>query len=415
MRLFHNFLKENTTNIDNALSRSLRNEIKKRNGKVYQIGGAVRDELIGKVSKDLDLLVTGLGTDELENLLSKHGKVDSVGKSFGILKFLPFGQKGEPLDISVPRVDVQSTGGGHKDFEVKLGKDISLEQDQLRRDFWMNAIAKDVETGEVFDIDGKGQFDIDNKQISVINPKAFEDDPLRMLRAIQFASRFEFSIERKTMKEIKANAKRISTVSAERFNEEFKKMFEKSNKPSLGLDLLYETGIMSHIFSRAKKKQEMNIVVDRLNKESYATFLAIMLMGYGKSAPAIASQKLRISNEVKSNVKAVIDYMIEKPKGNLEIINFISNKSETDIKNVDSFIEATKGVTLSYVLNSMKRSGLPTSLKELPIKGTDVMRLGLRGSDIGDALKYALEFSINTNVTKKDGLLKAIDKKYSKR
>ena len=415
MRLFHNFLKENTTNIDNALSRSLRNEIKKRNGKVYQIGGAVRDELIGKVSKDLDLLVTGLGTDELENLLSKHGKVDSVGKSFGILKFLPFGQKGEPLDISVPRVDVQSTGGGHKDFEVKLGKDISLEQDQLRRDFWMNAIAKDVETGEVFDIDGKGQFDIDNKQISVINPKAFEDDPLRMLRAIQFASRFEFSIERKTMKEIKVNAKRISTVSAERFNEEFKKMFEKSNKPSLGLDLLYETGIMSHIFSRAKKKQEMNIVVDRLNKESYATFLAIMLMGYGKSAPAIASQKLRISNEVKSNVKAVIDYMIEKPKGNLEIINFISNKSETDIKNVDSFIEATKGITLSYVLNSMKRSGLPTSLKELPIKGTDVMRLGLRGSDIGDALKYALEFSINTNVTKKDGLLKAIDKKYSKR
>jgi len=217
------------------------------------------------------------------------------------------------------------------------------------------------------------------------------------------------------MKEIKANARAISTVSAERFNEEFKKMFEKSNKPSLGLDLLYETGIMSHIFSRVKKKQEMNIVVDRLNKESYATFLAIMLMSYGKSAPAIASQKLRISNEVKSNVNAVIDYMIEKPKGNLEIINFISNKSETDIKNVDSFIEATKGVTLSYVLNSMKRSGLPTSLKELPIKGTDVMLLGLRGSDIGDALKYALEFSINTNVTKKDGLLKAIDKKYSKR
>ena len=148
------------------------------------------------------------------------------------------------------------------DMKLKLGKDISLEQDQLRRDFWMNAIAKDVETGEVFDIDGKGQFDIDNKQISVINPKAFEDDPLRMLRAIQFPSRFEFNIERKTMKEIKANARAISTVSAERFNEEFKKMFEKSNKPSLGLDLLYETGIMSHIFSRAKKKQEMNIVVD---------------------------------------------------------------------------------------------------------------------------------------------------------
>ena len=216
MRKFKNYIIE--SNVSHALKPEVKSAIKTAGGKIYQIGGAVRDEMLGKISKDLDLLVVGLELDELSKLISKFGRVDAVGKSFGILKFLPFGQKGEPLDISVPRVDVQSTGGGHKDFEVKLGKDISLEQDQLRRDFWMNAIAKDVETGEVFDIDGKGQFDIDNKQISVINPKAFEDDPLRMLRAIQFASRFEFSIERKTMKEIKTNAKRISTVSAERFN-----------------------------------------------------------------------------------------------------------------------------------------------------------------------------------------------------
>ena len=153
---FSSFLTETAQKINTVLSTALRSEIKQRNGKVYQIGGAVRDELIGKVSKDLDLLVTGIETDELQDILSNHGKVDAVGKSFGILKFQPKGQTGEPLDISVPRVDVQSTGAGHKDFEVQLGKNISLEQDQLRRDFWMNAIAKDIETGEMHDIEVKG-------------------------------------------------------------------------------------------------------------------------------------------------------------------------------------------------------------------------------------------------------------------
>ena len=142
----------------------------------------------------------------------------------------------------------------NKDFEIKLGKNISLEQDQLRRDFWMNAIAKDVETGEMHDIKGKGQFDIDNKQISVINPKAFEDDPLRMLRAVQFASRFGFTIEPETMKEIKTNVDTIKTVSAERFQEEFKKLFEKSETPSTGVELLHQTGIMERIFPKAKNE-----------------------------------------------------------------------------------------------------------------------------------------------------------------
>ena len=88
---FSSFINEATQKISDVLTASLRKEIKSKGGKVYQIGGAVRDELIGKVSKDLDLLVTGIETDELQDLLSQHGKVDAVGKSFGILKFQPTG------------------------------------------------------------------------------------------------------------------------------------------------------------------------------------------------------------------------------------------------------------------------------------------------------------------------------------
>ena len=290
---FSTFFNESSQQINTALSTSLRKELKSNGGKIYQIGGAVRDELIGKVSKDLDILITGIETDELQNLLSKHGKVDAVGKSFGVLKFQPTGQTGEPLDISVPRVDVQSTGSGHKDFEIKLGKNISLEQDQLRRDFWMNAIAKDIETGEMHDIEGKGQFDIENKQISVINPQAFDDDPLRMMRAIQFAARFGFKIEPETMNEIKKNADKISTISAERFQEEFRKMFEKGT-PSIGIQLMFDSGIGKHVIPELR---EINPIMDSIDKGAFPAFLAVLFMSYGSRAGDVAQQTMKLSND----------------------------------------------------------------------------------------------------------------------
>lgn len=400
---FSSFLTETAQKINTVLSTALRSEIKQRNGKVYQIGGAVRDELIGKVSKDLDLLVTGIETDELQDILSNHGKVDAVGKSFGILKFQPKGQTGEPLDISVPRVDVQSTGAGHKDFEVQLGKNISLEQDQLRRDFWMNAIAKDIETGEMHDIEGKGQFDIENKQISVINPQAFDDDPLRMLRAIQFASRFGFSIEPKTMKEIKKNADKIKTISAERFQEEFRKMFEKSDKPSVGIQLLFDTGIAKHVIPRLK---EVDDTVDKLDKKAFPAFLAILFKDYMHNAGETAQKVFKLSNADRVSVQSVID--MDKNLKNLKdpifIVRFMRNKSEQELMNVDEYLK-TKGTrTISDFVNEMRRRRIPTNLKELGVNGRDMMREGLRGAMIGDALQWMLEFAVRTGKTEK-GLL----------
>ena len=82
------------------LTDELRRDIKSKGGKIYQIGGAVRDEFLGKVSKDLDLIIAGIDIDDLQKILNQHGKVNLVGKSFGVLKFNPFGQEGEPVDMA---------------------------------------------------------------------------------------------------------------------------------------------------------------------------------------------------------------------------------------------------------------------------------------------------------------------------
>ena len=378
------------------LTDELRRDIKSKGGKIYQIGGAVRDEFLGKVSKDLDLIIAGIDIDDLQKILNQHGKVNLVGKSFGVLKFNPFGQEGEPVDIVVPRIEV-STGEGHKDFEVRLGKDITLEEEQLRRDFWMNAIAKDIETGEIIDIGGKGQLDIKNKQISVINPKAFEDDPLRMLRAVQFASRFNFKIEDETMKEIKKNAAKIKTVSNDRYQEEFRKMFEKSSKPTVGVKLLIETGLMNHIFSKGK----VNSLMDKLSKDTFPTFLA--LFGEGSSGSEIQNV-MKLSNKDANIVQAVMDFQ-KINLDDLNVVKFLSKvKDKKDvIRNIDALQKAKGQTTLSEQLKSMK--GKPTSLKELAVTGKDLLDEGISGRKIGEILNYLLELAVKTGKNDKEFLL----------
>ena len=156
MKTFKGYLTEDALNL--ALPTDARSAIIDAGGKIYQVGGAVRDEMLGKVSKDLDLLVVGVELKDLARTLTRFGKTNLVGKAFGIIRFTPKGSD-EVIDISVPRIDSKSTGKGHKDFEVKLGMGITLQQDQLRRDFWMNAMARNIETGELHDIEGKGRVD----------------------------------------------------------------------------------------------------------------------------------------------------------------------------------------------------------------------------------------------------------------
>lgn len=219
-----------------------------KHGRIYEVGGAVRDKLLyGDIStKDRDYIVTGIPYQELSKLLRNFGRVDLVGRSFGVIKFTQtIKDKPYTFDITLPRKE-HSTGIGHKDFEVDFDPNIKIEEDLLRRDFTINAMALALDDLNLVDpLNGKA--DLENKQIKMVYPASFIDDPLRMLRAVQFSARFKFMIEPETYKAMREHAHLIESVSAERISEELNKLLELSDQPSDGFRLMQTTGLLKYI------------------------------------------------------------------------------------------------------------------------------------------------------------------------
>jgi len=149
---------------------------------------------------------------------------------------------GLTVDLALPRRE-RSTGHGHRDFEVQSGPDIPLEDDLARRDFRMNMIARALPGGELVDPYG-GEPDIRARRIDILTPVAFDEDPLRMLRAAQFAARFGYEPTPATSEAMRAAAPLVRTVAPERIHDELQKLFALAPKPSVGLRLLEETGVL---------------------------------------------------------------------------------------------------------------------------------------------------------------------------
>lgn len=219
-------------------------------GSVYEVGGCVRDSLLSRdvPAKDRDYLVTGIPLDDLVSMLRKHGRVDLVGKSFGVIKFTARNNGSGPyptVDIALPRREY-STGVAHRDFEVDFDYMIPVEADLRRRDFTINAMARDLATGEYVD-PFNGRIDLDNRILRMIDPSNFEEDPLRILRGIQFAARFDLTIEENTLAAMRNSVDLIKTVTAERISEELNKLLTRSEKPSYGFRLMREIGLLKII------------------------------------------------------------------------------------------------------------------------------------------------------------------------
>lgn len=221
-----------------------------REGRIFEVGGCVRDSLLNHSfqHKDHDYLIQGIPFERLRTILKRYGRVDLVGRSFGVIKFTDFSQKNREaatVDISLPRSE-KSTGSGHTEFEVDFDHNLPVEDDLKRRDFTINAIARELHGESLID-PFDGQTDLKNKIIRMVSPESFSEDPLRMMRAIQFAARFEFEIEPVTYQSLKDNVDLIDTISNERIAEELNKMLCLAAQPSIGLRLMQDSGLLDKI------------------------------------------------------------------------------------------------------------------------------------------------------------------------
>ncbi len=223
-------------------------------GRALIVGGWVRDRVRGRPSKDIDLEVFGIPEEQLPGLLGKFGRVETVGQSFAVYKVVgqgsSEGQGFSPatIDVALPRRDSRK-GRGHRGFEVAGDPAMSFEDAARRRDFTINAISWDPLTDEYIDpFDGRN--DLDRRLLRAVDESTFADDSLRVLRAVQFAARFEFTLDHATADLCRRIP--LDDLPAERVWGEFEKLLTQAWRPSIGFALALDLGIIDRLLPELK-------------------------------------------------------------------------------------------------------------------------------------------------------------------
>jgi tRNA nucleotidyltransferase (CCA-adding enzyme) len=210
-------------------------------GRALVVGGWVRDRLLQRPSKDVDIEVFGVDADTLHALLKNLGRAEPVGNSFPVFKVAGFA--GEAIDVALPRRESKA-GRGHRGFVVEGDPTMSIADAARRRDFTVNAIAWDPLTGDYEDpFDGRD--DLSRRVLRAVDPATFGDDSLRVLRALQFAARFEFALDPDTA----ALCRRIplDDLPPERVWGELEKLLLQAARPSIGFALALDLGVVDRV------------------------------------------------------------------------------------------------------------------------------------------------------------------------
>ncbi len=204
-------------------------------GRPYLVGGCVRDLLLGGHPKDWDIEIYGLELDAAEAALAPFGRAQRVGKAFGVIKLK---RECHELDIALPRTEAK-TGPGHRGFVVASDPDLSPERASARRDFTINTIMLDPESGDILDFHD-GQADLAARRLRHVSP-AFAEDPLRVLRGMQFAARFDLTMDHETASLCRTLLPEAGTLAAARIWGEWRKWLH-APFPSRGLTVLEASG-----------------------------------------------------------------------------------------------------------------------------------------------------------------------------
>jgi tRNA nucleotidyltransferase (CCA-adding enzyme) len=207
----------------------------------FLVGGCVRDALLGHPGKDYDVEVFGVGYEELAQALSRWGRVDLVGQSFGVVKLTTGGE--HSFDFTIPRRD-SKIAAGHKGFAVEFDPSVTPAEAAARRDFTINSLMFDPRAEKILDFFG-GERDLQQRILRHTSP-AFVEDPLRVLRGMQFAGRFNLTPAHETIELCRQIKGSFAELAGQRVRDEWFKWAEKSGVPSAGLKFLAATQWIEH-------------------------------------------------------------------------------------------------------------------------------------------------------------------------
>jgi len=444
-------------------------------GRVFLAGGMVRDELLGLDPKDIDLVVImdqgGIKFCEwLAKKLNiyKSGSNPVIFPKFGTAKVTLTGVIYNGVDLSkidveavMPRTEKYTTGS--RKPEVSYG---TLKDDVERRDFTVNSLLKDLTTGEILDLTGMGKSDLQKGIVRTpLNPDViFTDDPLRMLRAIRFTTKYGWKLPLFMIRSLKKNAAQLKNISSERIESELSKMLVTKN-PAQAIRLLQITGLSIHIFPeldlliglKQNKYHKWNAVqhtLEVLKKVPPKLELRLAALFHDIGKPQTKSvidgeihfyeheevssdiardimKRLRYPNEIINKVVfAIQSHMrlkgagargdiiadkalrkLQRDMGDhledvLELVN-ADNKSHADAYNMPDQV--------SNIRNRMKKLSIPKEKQVLPVNGNDIMNhLGIKkpGPIIGKLLSIVQDAVDENPKLKKQDALKMISKVY---
>lgn len=449
-------------------------------GRVFVVGGAVRDAILGASPKDIDLMCQGLDEDEIVNALNPLGRLDFTGKQFGVFRFK---NGNSEVEIALPRTET-STGPGHKDFSVTTDPYLDPEADLARRDFTGNAMAYEPATGQLIDPHG-GADDLQQGRLSLVNDNAFEDDPLRVVRALVANARFGLQPDNNLKQALKDNAHKITDLPGERIQMELDKLLS-SRDPAQAVQLAEQSGLIPYLvpelnsavgFDQKNPHHDLDVfqhtmqvlrAMSRLSSDPDLR-LAALLHDSGKpdsfwhdeDAPEGGGghfyKKVMPDGTVKGqdhedvgaqNVRAFME-RLRYPKARIDRVEALvqhhmfpyfnslkgarrflrslngdvkmafdlltlreadaSGKLDNEPGNFDRTSIDKARQLLQEAIDAQAEQGQGFTLKDLAVNGNDMVQLGLKGRQIGQALNKLLDLVVdNPDLNNHDTLMKIV-------
>jgi len=373
-------------------------------GKFYFVGGSVRDHFLNKEPKDIDVVVANLQLNQLKDILVKYGKIDIVGESFGVIVFRetrenlslvePWEFTGFECEIALPRKDaLHKTEQGEMIIIAQSDPFMPIEKDLKRRDFTINSIVFDHELNIIDPFNG--QQHLKEGIIKATDKESFVEDPLRMLRCIQFAARFGFTIEDETLELIFTHKHLIKSISPERILMEFQKVFDKRGDITTFRYYLHKSQLWNEIF-----EFQLETVIYLPKTLSVFLYLSIAHNSTHISWNTFYEKKLKIDKKifaelrVLENLHSIIeqieslerwDKMIDKPKLGSTFLNASSSKFKEADKcqmifkclQIAPWFWESEFFTLPGIdKNEWDENVFPKSYKQLAITGDEMITMG---------------------------------------